>query len=47
MNESTINEKSFFIFIGKENDPKHKTVSSSIAEVHGNDGSSGSLVKNP
>jgi len=26
---------------GKENDPAHTPVSSSIAEVHGNDGSSG------
>jgi hypothetical protein len=36
-----------FVCTGEENDPKHKTVPSSIAEVHGNDGSSGSLLKIP
>lgn len=36
-----------FICTGEKNDPQHKTVSSSIAEVHGHDGSSGGLVKHP
>lgn len=44
---SSYSSYSCILYTGEANDQKHKAIRSSITEVHGDDGSSGSLVKIP